>query len=340
MDPQPPPPPAEGPLVLAGVIGTVRSRVVLAPLDADAEPVLEMLGPGATPGARLEQKLDRLAGTAHRALAELRERSDPPGEEPDLRGATLGVHGLAHTELEEAQSLGEDLFSPMVARGRPPMPVRVGRDLLSSFLAGDVGDSGLLVRAGTGAVAVRIEDRRVVARRDGMGPLLGDVGSAVWIGRRTLQVVAADIDGRGRRTLLTEALGDMLDLDLRDGLVPPSPTGDVRDDLVRAIAGIAPPGNQAELGRFAPLPGTVPEDPSARDILDTVVRHVTDTVRSLDPECELPLVLGGSVLATPGPIHDELVTGFEAAGREHREAVDGVAGALLLAREAAARGRR
>ena len=70
------------------------------------------------------------------------------------------------------------------------------------------------------------------------------------------------------------------------------------------------------------------------------MRHVTGTVRSLDPECELPLVLGGSVLATPGPIHDELVTGFEAAGREHREAVDGVAGALLLAREAAARGRR
>lgn len=337
MDPVTPSsgPSPSAPLVLAGFIGTTRSRVVLAPVAAGTSPVLDLDGPGATPGARPEQKLDLLGATAHRAIDALREERGAP---PHLVAVSLGVHGLAHTELEAAQSLGEGLFSPLARPAIPASRIVVGRGLLTSFLAGGVGDSGLLVRAGTGAVAVRIEDRRVVARRDGMGPLLGDVGSAVWIGRRTLQVVAADIDGRGRRTLLTERLGDMLDLDLRDGLLPPSPTGDVRDDLARAIARIAPPGNHAELGRFATLPGTVPEDPTARDILDAVVRHVTETVRQLDPALDLPVVLAGSVLATPGPIHDELVTGFEAAGREHREAIDGLPGALQLAREAATAG--
>ncbi|MGO3211296.1 MAG: hypothetical protein ACTIJK_16045, partial [Brachybacterium sp.] len=88
---------------------------------------------------------------------------------------------------------------------------------------------------GSGAVAVRFQDREAVARRDGMGWLLGDIGSAVWLGRRTLEAVAADIDGRGPRTLLTEEVGELLALDLREGLLPPSATGDPRQDLIRAL---------------------------------------------------------------------------------------------------------
>src|SRR5699024_420991 len=87
---------------------------------------------------------------------------------------------------------------------------------------------------------VLFRGREGVARRDGMGWLLGDIGSAVWLGRRTLQAVAADLDQRGRRTVLTERVGEMLDLDLRAGRTPPSPTGDVRQDLIRALDELAP----------------------------------------------------------------------------------------------------
>ena len=62
--------------------------------------------------------------------------------------------------------------------------------------------------SGTGAVTVLFRGRQGVARRDGMGWLLGDIGSAVWLGRRTLQTVAADLDQRGRRTVLTERFPD------------------------------------------------------------------------------------------------------------------------------------
>lgn len=325
-------------LVLAGIIGVSRSRLVIAPASG-GEALVDITGEGSTPGAVIEQKLDRLVRTAHRAAEMLPggdEHAAPgTGQPPRILAAALAVHGLARTEADQAQQIGRTL---MRAFGTAPEKVVVGDDLLASFLAGEVGDSGVLLRAGTGSVGVRFEERRRTARRDGMGQLLGDIGSAVWIGRRTLQVVAADIDDRGPRTALTEKVGDMLDLDLRDGLIPPSPTGDVRDDLSRAIALIAPPIAPAELGRFAPLPGTVPEDPAARDILDTVMRHFAESVRRLDPQAELPVVLAGSVLATPGPIHDELVTGFEAEGRLHREQVSGITGALALARERAADG--
>lgn len=317
-------------LVLVGIIGITRSRLVIAPREPGAEPLVDLEGQGALPGTRMEQKLDLLARTARHARDQAAERL---GTEPRIVAATLAVHGLARTEHEEATVVARTLLRDW---GIPRERIQVDDDLLTSFLAGGVGADGILLRAGTGAVGVRYEGRAPKERRDGMGWLLGDIGSAVWIGRRTLQVVAADLDGRGPRTLLTERVGDALGLDLRDGLLPPSPTGDVRDDLSRAVFALAPPGRHAELGRFAPLPGSVPEDPAARRILDQVMRCFADTVRTLDPHAELPVVLAGSVLATPGPIHDELVTGFDAEGREHRETRSGIEGALLLAREAAA----
>src|SRR5699024_9068581 len=169
-----------------------------------------------------------------------------------------------------------------------------------------------------------------------MGWLLGDIGSAVWLGRRTLEAVAADLDGRGPRTRLTEEIGAVLDLDLREGRLPPSPTGDPRQDLIRALDEQLPAGAPAALGRFAPLPGSIPGDPVAREILDIAIAHVGETVHALDPEAELPVVLAGSVLTGAGPIHDEVTQSLRAGGRSVSLARTGLPGALLLAREAAA----
>ena len=51
----------------------------------------------------------------------------------------------------------------------------------------------------------------------------------------------------------------------------------------------------------------------------------------------LPVVLAGSVLATAGPLRDEVRAGLHAQGRTVRTATTGLPGALLLAREHAAR---
>ncbi|MFC7375203.1 N-acetylglucosamine kinase [Brachybacterium sp. GCM10030268] len=325
--------PAPSRAVIAGDIGATTSRVVLARLDRSA-PGPDVLAEAEGPGANLRSSgaaaLDHLTGT----IREVLERGHQQlGRAPEVAALALGISGAGPARAEDVRrSVGERV----TALGIAPDRVLITDDLHTAFLAGDVGDDGLLVLAGTGAVAVRFRGREPVARRDGMGWLLGDIGSAVWLGRRTLQAVAADIDGRGRRTLLTEQVGDMLELDLRDGLIPPSPTGDPRQDLIRALDEQLPAGAPAALGRFAQLPATVPEDPAARDILDTAIRHVMDTVRALDAEAALPVVLAGSVLATPGPIHDEVVTGLQSDGRPFCAVTTGLPGALLLAREKAA----
>lgn len=306
-------------IVLAADVGGTRSRVLLAPADPVGEITHEVvLGPGANIRSSGADALDQLGVTVAQAL----ERAGVSGAQ--VQRAALGIAGAGAARYEE---IARGVRERLAALGIDPERVIVEDDQITAFLSGQVGDDGLLLLAGTGAVAVRYRGRRAIERRDGMGWLLGDVGSAVWLARRILEAVAADLDHRGRRTRLTETLGEMLGLDLRDGI--DSPTGDVRQDLIRAIDGIGP----AELGRFAPLCGTSLPDEVAREILDEAARHFAHQVRQLDPDCGLPVVLAGSVLATDGPIHEELVVGLESSGRTVRIAADGLAGALALARE-------
>lgn len=314
--------------VIAGDIGGTRARLALAPVDGAV--IAEVVGPGANIRASGAAALDTLA----ESVAELLERGAASMEaELEVVAAALGISGAGPARADEVRrALGDRL----VGLGIPAERLLVTDDLHSAFLSGGVGDTGLLVLAGTGAVAVRFEDREAVARRDGMGWLLGDVGSAVWLGRRTLEAVAADLDDRGPRTLLTEEVGAALGLDLRRGGDPPSPTGDPRQDLIRALDEQLPAGAPAALGRFAVLPGRVPEDAVAGEILQSAIAHVLETVRALDPGAALPTVLAGSVLTGPGPLRDGVLDALRAERREVREAPDGMPGALLLARELAA----
>ncbi len=316
-------------VVVGADVGGTSARVVIAEADGAAQELHRFTGPGANLRSSGPAALDALIDTLATAL---RETADRLGTPLEIASLMLGIAGAGPARHDEVT---DHLTASCAQAGITPEVITVSGDHLTAFLGGGIGENGILLLAGTGAVAVAVREGKPAERIDGMGWLLGDIGSAVWLGRRTLGAVAADIDGRGPRTLLTERLGDMLDLDLRDGILPPSPTGDPRQDLIRALDEIAPASSPAALGRFAPLPGTVPEDPVARGILDTAIRHLMDCVHRLDPEAlALPVVLAGSVLATAGPIHDEIVTGLEAEGREVAVSRDGLDGALLLARKA------
>lgn len=320
---------APPPLVIAGDIGGTSSRLALAPLDGDV--VAEAEGPGANLRSSGAAAFDHIAATVAEVLEQGRAALGGRGE---VAAVALGISGAGPARAAEVRRAVAERLDRL---GIDSAQLLVTDDLHTAFLAGGVGDDGLLVLAGTGAVAVRFHDRQAVARRDGMGWLLGDIGSAVWLGRRTLEAVAADLDGRGPRTRLTEEIGALLDLDLRDGRRPPSATGDPRQDLIRALDEHLPAGAPAALGRFAPVPGRIPEDPVAREILDAAITHVLDTVEALDPRAELPVVLAGSVLTGPGPIHDAVTGTLRDRRRSVSLAGDGVPGALLLARETAGR---
>ena len=325
-------------LVIAGDVGGTRSRLVAAPLDGAVLARLD--GPGANLRSSGASALEDLADTIGEVLARARRALEAEGacaEGAEVAAVALGISGAGPARAAEVRAA---VAEHLTGLGIPARRLLITDDLHTAFLSGGVGDDGLLVLAGTGAVAVRFHDRQAVARRDGMGWLLGDIGSAVWLGRRTLEAVAADLDGRGPRTLLTEEVGAALGLDLREGQRPPSPTGDPRQDLIRALDEQLPAGAPAALGRFAPLPARVRTDPVASDILHTAIAHVLDTIQALDPEAVLAVVLAGSVLTSPGPLHDEVTASLQDRRRTVRAAPDGLPGALLLAREHADRDRR
>ena len=325
-------------LVIAGDVGGTRSRLVAAPLDGAVLARLD--GPGANLRSSGASAFEDLADTIGEVLARARRALEAEGacaEGAEVAAVALGISGAGPARAAEVRAA---VAEHLTGLGIPAERLLITDDLHTAFLSGGVGDDGLLVLAGTGAVAVRFHDRQAVARRDGMGWLLGDIGSAVWLGRRTLEAVAADLDGRGPRTLLTEEVGAALGLDLREGQRPPSPTGDPRQDLIRALDEQLPAGAPAALGRFAPLPARVRTDPVASDILHTAIAHVLDTIEALDPEAVLAVVLAGSVLTSPGPLHDEVTASLQDRRRTVRAAPDGLPGALLLAREHADRDRR
>ncbi len=69
-------------------------------------------------------------------------------------------------------------------------PVTVVGDAVTAFAAGTAAPSGAVLIAGTGAVAARIEDRQVAGTADGLGWLLGDEGSGLWLGLQAVRAVA------------------------------------------------------------------------------------------------------------------------------------------------------
>jgi len=85
--------------------------------------------------------------------------------------AAKGVWTPAERRLEERRLRG-------LARR-----VRVISDVEAAFLGALGEDPGVLILAGTGSIVLGRNRRGRWARAGGLGPLLGDEGSAFWIGR-------------------------------------------------------------------------------------------------------------------------------------------------------------
>ncbi len=124
-----------------------------------------------------------------------------------VRGIAIGLAGgIVRPDVE-------DTVADMVAARGVRQPPLVVNDAETIFASGTSASDGYVLVAGTGAIALAIRDRRAVARVDGHGWLLGDHGSAVWIGLNAVRSVLEALDGRSRATSLVDAvpaaLGDL-----------------------------------------------------------------------------------------------------------------------------------
>jgi N-acetylglucosamine kinase-like BadF-type ATPase len=162
----------------------------------------------------------------------------------------------------------------------------VTHDALIALVAGASERYGVVLIVGTGAAAFGVDRNGREARAGGWGPLLGDEGSAYWMGLRALRSVMRAHDGRAAKTLLERSVLSRLGLDEVEAMVHR-----VYRELAREeIAALAPLVQQAaDLG-----------DGEAQAIIDDAVREFVRAVESVIGRLDLagkefPLVLSGGL---------------------------------------------
>ncbi|OYN95072.1 N-acetylglucosamine kinase-like BadF-type ATPase [Propionibacteriaceae bacterium ES.041] len=118
---------------------------------------------------------------------------------------TTGVPGPIDPD-ELAEALRQRLGAARIA---------IAGDALTSHVGALTGEPGVIVAAGTGAIALGTDLAGIWNRVDGWGYLAGDEGSGSWIGRQGLQLALRALDGRspGSPLLLEFALQQWGDAD-------------------------------------------------------------------------------------------------------------------------------
>ncbi|MFF5288948.1 N-acetylglucosamine kinase [Paractinoplanes globisporus] len=301
-------------LVVGADLGGTSTRVTVATVGGARLVTVE--GGGGNPTTHgAERAAAELAATARRALDGLE-----PGR---VRAVVLGVAGRATLDDERAAGAFREALA---AVGISVSPRYVG-DAEVAFSSATAGAEGTVLLAGTGAMAVRIRDRRVDATADGLGWLLGDEGSAFWMGREAVRRAIAAICGTGASTALAGAVCGRLLGDSGGGSAERRRSG-----LIRAAAGQPP----IELAALAPLvvAAEAAGDAVAATICDDAAARLVGLIGEVRATGEsAPLVLNGSVVREPaspvGRRVRELIAGR--FGGDVLAPADGLVGAAWLA---------
>jgi len=139
-------------------------------------------------------------------------RSDPDGYLQALHDAIAALHPAPIAVDVVAAGLTGFDGTPDAARAvadRVRAVVRadlvlVTTDAVTSYLGAIGARPGVVVAAGTGAIALAADGDGRIARSDGWGYLLGDDGGAFSIGRAGLRSALREHDGRGGSAALRE----------------------------------------------------------------------------------------------------------------------------------------
>jgi glucosamine kinase len=194
----------------------------------------------------------------------------------DATAAGIGMPGLRSPA--DAARLGAELTR------RAGCPVRVTWDGETAWLGAFGAAPGIAVFAGTGSGAMGCDGERW-ARAGGHGFLLGDEGSAYWIGRAAANAALRWEDGMGGSAVLRDAVVEASGRDLA-GLIE-----DVH----------AHPAERGRLALLAPvMTALAGEDETARRIALEAAGHLAELAsavsRRLGP---LPVCGMGGVLRAP-----------------------------------------
>jgi glucosamine kinase len=305
-------------LVVGIDAGATSTRCVVATLDG------EVVGRGTAGGANRNSS----GGGVAEALGAALRAALRPADVPAVRLGVVGGAGSAGRARQAFQAAAEQAWAGAGLTGA----VVTVTDLELAFVAGTSDPGGVLLLAGTGALAARFAAGALERRCDGYGWLFGDEGSAVWMGVRALRAALAALDGRGEPTALLDAARRHLAVGSPAGTLG-ALTRDEREELAQHLlaAGFARP--PAALGGLAPAVSAAADagDAVAQRICAAAAAKLLHTLDTLGPPSGA-VVVAGSVLLSPGPVARTVRAGIaDRTGAAPREAVDGAGGAAVLA---------
>lgn len=181
---------------------------------------------------------------------------------------------------------------------------------------------GVIILAGTGSVAYGVNEHGVGVQVGGWGYLIGDEGSAYWMGKRALQLLTQSVDGREGQTELINAVLRVLNLK-------------TARDLILWLYDPAVPRTR-DIALLAPLVIDLADagDAIARRVVNEtakelflMVEAVTQRLRIENPD----IAFSGGLLEQPNLLSRTLQTSLELT-EFPRPVYSPVVGAALLAR--------
>jgi len=122
----------------------------------------------------------------------------------DIASILIGTTGAGRQS--DAQKLKNDFIQYAQSKGYFFQSFNVDSDARIALEGAFSGGPGSLLIAGTGSVIFGKDKNNNIHRVGGYGRLIGDEGSGNTLGRRGLNQIAKELDGRGDKTLLTEIL--------------------------------------------------------------------------------------------------------------------------------------
>ncbi|MQA07380.1 MAG: N-acetylglucosamine kinase [Pseudonocardiaceae bacterium] len=300
--------------VLGVDAGATSTRAMVTDLDG------QVLGNGRSGGGNPnahppEQAAGHIGEAITKALAGL--------EVAAVKAAVVGMAGTAKLTDPEVAAIFERAWR------RVPCPVRLATDADVAFASATDEPDGTVLIAGTGSIAGRIRDRRLVSTVGGYGWLLGDEGSAFWVGRAAVRATLGALE-------LIEPLGELARAVLAEaGVAVPDEEPDAHRQAWRELITAVNAQPPIQLARFAPLVSAAAQrDEQAAAIVTDAAGALVRTARQArDAEESTPVVLVGSVLGADSPVGQRVRAKLEALGIRVLGANDGVLGAVRLARE-------
>ncbi|HVV09991.1 N-acetylglucosamine kinase [Amycolatopsis sp.] len=226
----------------------------------------------------------------------------------DPAAANACVVGMAGTAKLTDRSVAALFEAGWRRLGLPEVVVLTDAEV--AFASATTEPDGTVLVAGTGSIAGRIRRRRMVSTAGGYGWLLGDEGSAYWLGREAVRATLRALEGEVELDELPAAV-------LRETGIDPADRRQAWRRLITVANAEAP----IRLARFAPLVGPGPIAERAADHLAEIA------LAAREPGETTPIVLVGSVLR--GPVGEgvrDRLTGLDILVSN-----DGVLGAAWLA---------